>query len=192
MEFEEKLWSLFNELADRQIDGLKIEDAEFVVALIPTSERYSWLVWNDGLGDWINLIECQELSKIPTMQSQIESKEIAAIKESISTKIEPLIERIDQRLSRRFAKVLPVEVIGQSGSFFTQTEDISVGGIKVRDPIPDYIGKNFVIILSNRSGEQIKLFCVAIRTPNAKPDGAHRMRILGGEKVGLLRSWLLE
>ena len=142
-------WSLVNEVTHLQADGLNYQQAEFVVAIIPNDQKENWLVWHEGLANWIPLLESKELTgqkptgrRAPPLPPQRESQELSASDAGGRAQM-----KIDNRLNRRFVKKFSVEIFGMSGSFKTTTINVSLGGMRLQDPIPAIVGNKFNVLL---------------------------------------------
>jgi hypothetical protein len=186
-------WSFLNEVTHQQADGLSFQQAEFIESIIPTENRGAWLVWHEGLNDWVALDECKEFGgrhNAGRMSPPLPPKRDSSIENSdASTRLQM---KIDNRLNRRFVKNFAVEIIGQSATFQTKTVNLSVGGMKLYEPLPAIVGATFNAVLKRKNGLQLTLFCALLRTPKGVDETNDRIRILGAEKEGVLRSWLMD
>jgi hypothetical protein len=200
MKVTDVYWSFLNEDSELQTDGLTFQQAKFVADLIPQVARASWLVWHEGILDWIVLEECIDLMSsspedskyLPPFPPERKSKVPAAGGGQTPNANARSTAQIDKRVNRRFFKKFGLEIIWPGVKFVTTTVNISMGGILLVDEIPEPIGKTFNVLLSRKDGTQIKIFCAQLRPPKSDSGGSKRLRIIGAEHEGLLHNWLLD
>jgi hypothetical protein len=193
MDVEEVYWSLSKPVEKKQIDGLTFEQARFFVSELPVSEHHLWMVWREGFTKWIPLLECSDLIKKPRSGMRRVSPPLPPDETNEFSVINNLAEmatgkQIDQRLSRRFVKSFSVLVETKgSPSFKTKLVNISVGGMKVAEAIPEGFGVSFNATIQRADGEELKIYCKVI-----KSSARLRVKFLEVDKPRVLQSWLID
>ncbi len=193
MDVEEVYWSLSKPVEKKQIDGLTFEQARFFVGELPASEHHLWMVWREGFTKWIPLLECHDLIKQPKSAMRRVSPPLPPDEINEFSMINNLSEmangkEIDQRLSRRFVKYFSVIVETKGGpSFQTKLVDISVGGMKLAEAIPEAFGVSFNATVKRADGEELKIYCKVI-----KSSARLRVKFLEVDKPRVLQSWLID
>lgn len=217
MGIEKAVWSFRNEKTEQQVDGLSFKQASFVFNLIPSKSRYLWLVWHEGLTDWMTLDECThfksdqpeekaetpaaprpELTKTvkasskaaPASKGKTKEKTNTGITNTVRTRPGPDPDD-NRRFTRRFLKHFKVTIDINGKAFMTHTLNLSMGGMLLEHPMPlDGTLKSFPVRLERHDGAKVDLFCSMIRVPNGL--NSKRLRIIGVKQEGLFRSWLLD
>lgn len=115
-------WSFFHLLTGDRTDGVSKSEALRKFASIPAHERAYWMVWTQGLEDWIALSEADR-----RFFSQASMAKTQAPK--------PSLESERRRHSRREARFRVILKRGQE-CFRTFSKDVSRGGAKLERQAP--------------------------------------------------------
>lgn len=195
MSAKKLVWSFRDEKTEKQVDGLNFKQAAFVNSMIPASARFSWLVWHEGLTDWMSLDECTHFNEenaekktAPPPAPPEKSKPKAAAPSSRGKTSSDA--DLNRRLNRRFAKHFKVSINLTDKVFTTHTLNLSMGGMLLEHTLPEELGKSFGVKLQRYDGTSVDLFCSAIPVPDG--GRSRRVRIIGAKQEGLFRTWLLD
>jgi hypothetical protein len=192
MNTTEVYWSLAKPTESKKIDGLTYLQAHFFVTEILVSERQLWKVWREGLDDWISLLDCPELTQPQVSPGRVSPplapksggdfsmvQDLAAVSGGVD---------VDNRLSRRFIKSFLISLESTSGeAFSTESIDVSMTGMRMKDEIPETFGNSFNLRLTRSDGEQLKVYCKVI-----KASGRKRVKFLDVDRLRVLQSWLID
>ncbi len=100
-----------------------------------------------------------------------------------------LLKRSFERVSR----VFDVEIEVEERVFQTQTVDVSVGGLRLKDPLPDWVvGYCLLRIIKSDKNEEVELVCSLVE--NQAPHEKYRLafsKIDDAKKESKLARWLL-
>jgi hypothetical protein len=204
-------WSFLNQETGQSVDGLTFEQARFVTVMIDHKSRMAWLVWHDGLTDWMNLDECEQLigsitknrphppippnrpsSKRANKNQPLSGEHDMAqfLEFSHISKSEP---KHDKRAFRRFQKNFRVDIVTHMGTFKVVTENISFGGMVFQTLLPRQVGKTFHATIVRHNGARLKVLCEQIRPPRgATEKSSRRVRFVKIEDSEVLNSWLVD
>lgn len=81
------------------------------------------------------------------------------------------------RTFKRYRKKMKIEILGRGRRFETTSVDISVGGVLVRDALPDWVAGYFKVRMSKLTGgKPVELTCYIIE--NQEPEQRRRLAIL--------------
>lgn len=186
-------WSFLNEENGRQIDGLTFLQAEFIASLISKEDRFSWLIWHEGLPEWRPMEESSELANVAEMPSMASPPKPPRNVTGKSSEKEPKIKsEVDQRLARRFLKSFGISIKRSDGSTFqTKTVNLSMGGMLLQDDLPKDLPKSFEVTIHRKENQALSVFCTTLRLP-AEGRANRRLRIVGTTQEGTLRNWLVD
>lgn len=196
------LWCLFDIRSQKVIEGLLFDEARAVVSSLATEEVEHWWAWRDDWADWQPVSGVEGLTEIiyraaPTKYpelptgSQQSNRELAPQGLYIPREIKVETTQVESenensaelsnvtftvRSKRRFKKrcTVSIEIAGQK--FQTFTQDISVGGLNLEEPLPAWVGSEFKVRIGKLSSKkQIELKCCLVEENN---DDRRRLRIL--------------
>ncbi len=200
-------WSFLNQETGQNVDGLDFEQARFVTSMIDHKTRMAWLVWHDGLADWMNLDECDQLIGTVTRQRPIPpippnrpgakksnpAPQEGEMSQILVTKHESKSEHNDKRVHRRFRKNFQVEIMTPTGAIKVVTENISHGGMMFQTALPEQVARTFSATIVRSNKARLQVFCKQIRPPRGAPEtGCRRVQFLRVEEYELLNAWLLD
>lgn len=171
------LWSLYDEIRGRQIDGLTLTQLNGVLGLLNESDRAECLIWHEGLSDWKTIPDFPELVE-------------GLSGERATPKPAQLPPSADLRMTRRFQIDFVATVSHPDGIFMTRTINISLGGVLLADPPPDKLPLRFQITLSRDDGETIRLQCMRVPVPGGGK--TRRLKFIHFDDDSALRRWLLD
>jgi hypothetical protein len=203
-------WSLYNTATKVRIDGLKTIQARAVAISIAIHQREQWMVWKEGSPNWGALADHPELLDTslklpvpPPFPPDLETtspakgndgefyvnhieheKEATAV---FDLQIDDVAYR-DLRAHARFIKNFPVTVSLGDNQQERMTENLSMGGIKIRTSLPgEFSGKTVKVVITRPDGT-VELTCQAV--PNPAGTGITRLIITENPNPELFRKWL--
>lgn len=155
MLFSRDRWALHNPLKSWTLTDLTDHELKLLAGTLTDAERQLCLVWKKGWDQWRKITSLQGLinleSVVPEMHGappipgdalHTGGEEITQVK--ILSK-EPQRLVADRRHGRHEVKV-PVEIIQGTQTFRTETLDISLSGLRFKDPIPDWVAGYFTVL----------------------------------------------
>ncbi len=151
--FARKPWALHNPLKSWTLKGLSLDELKLVAGTLTDTELQLCLVLKEGWSDWKRFckmegfetaqpsVSIEGLPPIPTEAFQSEE----VITQVKIVRQEPERLRKDRRHGRHDVCV-PVEIIQNNQTFRTETLDISLSGVRFKDPIPDWVAGYFTVL----------------------------------------------
>ncbi len=95
------------------------------------------------------------------------------------------------RKDQRVAAEIDVEIISQGRKFTTKSVDLSIGGIQVKDPVPNWLAGYCTIILRRPELKQgLEFVCSVVE--NQDPAERKRLEIHPSKDTVHLKRWLLD
>ncbi|HRO68210.1 MAG TPA: PilZ domain-containing protein [Pseudobdellovibrionaceae bacterium] len=186
-------WSLNNPLKGWTLHGLTESEARLLLHTLSLAERRVVWAWKKGLESWVHLDHesCAELNApytardpgAPALPATVED-EITAVHSSIRK-----VKRFQQRPERKSASV-PAEIIQGQQTFRTRTENVSDGGIKFVDVLPDWVAGYFTVILGLAHGP-VEVTCMLVED---QKDAKTRVEVVETEDeeshLPIYRDWV--
>ncbi|NCN41970.1 PilZ domain-containing protein [bacterium] len=208
------LWSLYNKSDKIQIDDLKTEQVKVVLLSISSMKMKDWEICKKGTVHWQPLAlhpdfyeevenlkgssmgpTSSESASTPPYQNAPSSGESkSSLFDEIDLDSEETLSLMDgahvdveeRRSARRHHRILKFEIIQGEKRFETETKDISMSGMKLKEPLPDWIKSEFRAQVS--LNDQVVDLRVA-RLSKDKKDTS--VKILDASTWGLLKSWVI-
>lgn len=97
----------------------------------------------------------------------------------------------EDRKAERIEGVLSVEIVCRDRTFHTSTRDISLKGLQLVDPVPDWVGGYFSLVLSRPEVDQ-KLEFIASIVENQELGKKFRLELQPSKDSLHLKRWLLD
>lgn len=180
---EKLFWALLRRKHAKQISGLKFEQAQFIVALIPPDDYDDWMAWHEGLTEWKKLSHFKMLIK-DAKGTPVYTPPIPPAHQDSPKDIQ-----IDMRLSSRFLKEFKVEILSPTGKRYkTKTVNISTNGMLLAASVPNELGRNFPCRISIESGHTIDAFCSIVKNDTSRK----RIKFMEISHPRILSSWLVD
>lgn len=180
---EKLYWALLRLNHMKQTSGLRFEQAQFIVALIPPDDFDSWMAWYEGLPEW------KPLSYFKNLIENSDGTPIYAPPIPPAHKDSPSDVQIDMRVSTRFLKEFEVKVLSPFGKAFdTTTVNISPGGMLLASSVPSEIGQNFKCRISTKKGDTLDIFCSIVKTDSTRK----HIKFIEVSRPRVLLSWLVD
>lgn len=157
------LWILRNPLRGWTLGGLTAREARLVISTLSSAERILLHVMREGKPEWFRLSSAfsapllLDLKEFPVPTNLPEVPEDS---EPESTRVQ-LVGKAKEFRDRKFDRLfmnVPVEVLASGHTFQTTTEDLSEGGLRVRDLLPDWIAGYFIVVMKAPTDE-FELYC---------------------------------
>lgn len=192
-------WSLYNTTDEIRVDGLRTLQIQALLRCFARSSIQEWLVWQEGTANWQNASEVLEqiddyTQKGPFIDIQDPAKVFPPSRktdgsEEDESQDQGLIKRpSDQRTTPRFDLQLKAFVNFKGRMIPNETVNISVGGIKFRNPLPDEIENVFDVTLMNQ-GIELVIRCHGIQA-KGEPTLTRAM-IQSCNRMDILRMWIV-
>lgn len=191
---EQKSWSLNNPLKGWTLHGLNSREACLLLHTLSLAERRVVRAWKTGWDEWKSLDapECQELNAgfdnpdpgAPPLPPEVEEDEITLVHSSHRK-----VKRFHARPERKQV-VVRAEIVQGPQSFRTRTENVSEGGIKFADVLPEWVAGYFTVILGLQTGP-IEVTCMLVED---QKDSKTRVEVIETEDeeshLPLYREWV--
>ena len=208
MDAKKLYWSLYNLSTQRQIDGLTFTQARGFLDSLEPGQNDEWQAWHEGLSEWKPITHFTELDS----KTQHQARQAPPHPPKVAHKItghenfSPVLEYredaddtpisledkgyTDNRLNRRFLQTYKVQVPYLGSVLSTETLDISLGGMSLKQDLPPQMTATFTATLIHTNGAVVKIPCTLI----LERDGNHRNRVkfhLTADNESIIRTWLL-
>jgi len=213
-------WSLYNQKDRSRFDGLRTIQARAIVKSIPPAHVRHWLAWKEGTPEWRPLTEHLEtLLRVerPIETSIAAGGELATVQNSVGVRkaqtnqvdqdfsdltpssrrlavikleADQLAGRQNQRQTQRYPLTLEVIVEFHGGRLQTQTDNLSLGGCKLKAALPKDIQKRHATATLINGRSRVEAVCEIIFEKDGR--APTRLRFLDVARLDLLRTWMLE
>lgn len=205
------LWSLYNSVDKIQIDDLKTEQVRIVLLSIPTVRMKDWMICKKGDVHWQSLLQVPEFFEdVRDLKGDTQGIELEAspakkapappsrrpLFEDINLDSEDTLSLMDEtqsfaevkerRTARRYVKTLELVIKTSGINFQTETVDVSMSGLSVKDTLPENLKKQFPATLSYK-GYHLK---VVLERVEDDPTGS-KLKIHDVDQWDTLRSWVV-
>lgn len=161
--FKGERWSINCDFHNWTLHDLSTSEARACLETLRDSEKATVLVWKAGWPTWRQLRDndCAELlenrgakSEAPPIPSDGEyDPEITAVRT-----VDPKNPFHTRKLPR-FDVDYPVLVASGTQEFRTRCLDISEGGLRVSEPLPDWVAGYCSVIMTVENGRVLELLC---------------------------------
>lgn len=158
-------WSLYNPLKGWTRHGLTEGEVRLIMQTLSLAERRVTWVWKVGWDEWRQLEhpECVSLGKkipnpntgAPPEPPPLRDDEVTAVQLAAAK------ERAWGREHDRAMVGIEVQVIVNGQTFRTTTDNVSEGGLKFVDRLPDWVAGYFTVILSVED-DPMELTCMLV------------------------------
>jgi hypothetical protein len=204
-------WSLYNKEEKLRIDDLKSEHVRIILLAIPTVRMSDWYACQEGDVHWQPIGEIPEFyedvrqlkgknaADAKVYQAPVEEKSQPFVPKSQVRR--PLFEdapeglndtgktlQVDlartkeRRTTRRYTRQLMFKVSKNGKKFECETEDISMAGVSLLSPLPDWLPNSFKAELHfNKS--KVKVMCARV--------SATQLKFVDAESWDVIRSWIV-
>lgn len=158
-------WSLHNPLKVWTLRALSEREARLVISTLSVAEHRMLWVWKKGWDAWRPLSHASaealrqgepevDPSTIPEPPALLQTDEITAVK-SITH-----IKRTQVRGYERVSVAVRAEIVLGNQTFHTRTENVSEGGIKFAQNLPDWVAGYFTVIIYEQ--EPLEIVCMLV------------------------------
>lgn len=187
-------WSLNNPLKGWTLHGLNAREARLLLHTLSLAERRVVRVWTSEWSDWKPL----ERADVPALTQAFESEDPGApplpalVAEDEITAVHSSIRRVKRFQARPDRKgiAVPAEIVQGPQTFRTKTENVSEGGIKFQDVLPEWVAGYFTVILGLPQGP-IEVTCMLVED---QKDAKTRVEVVETEDeeshLPLFRDWV--
>lgn len=207
-------WSLYNTTDEIRVDGLRTLQIQALLRCLARSSIQEWLVWQEGTSNWTHASEILERidgykasHRLPPTPPPVNSKTQGPfIDLRDATNVFPPSGKTDgseeddapsgaasnlpsdQRTTPRFELQLKAFINFNGRMIPNETANISVGGLKFRDPLPNEIENVFDVTLMNQ-GIELVLRCHGIQAKDEPT--LTRAMIQSCNRMDILRMWIV-
>ncbi|PWU21148.1 MAG: hypothetical protein C5B49_03060, partial [Bdellovibrio sp.] len=171
-------------LSDRWLlRNLTQSEARAVFAVLTPAQRFTTRLWSEGWEGWlpVDALVCEFLysrrieDQVPPAISFEETNEVTQVQSSMRKSAKKIFERKHQR----YLVQIPVIVRNSTEQFTTLTEDISEGGIRLQDALPDQFAGYCQVILQPKSNHSFEVLASPVEDQN---NGRHHMEFADSEE----------
>lgn len=161
-------WALYNPTKSWFVANLSAREVRLVLKTLSTLESKSLYITREEQKNWYKLdqsfcepirVQLDEFNFDAAVYPEI--KDLADSENSQTTVVQTAkVQKVflERKFERVFIKI-PIEIhVGQK-IFKSETEDISEGGIRCKDILPDWVAGYFAIILKPFGYTEIELHC---------------------------------
>lgn len=204
-EIDDNFWCLYDLSDSKFYSDLSLREVQIAASVLSEHQRKYWFAWKTGLSEWKNIEELPQLMigipeiENPTLSPPNPSSIQHNVNRNNLKRIDVIASEISvdtingniphhHRLFKRFSIRVPVEVISNGKSFKTFSLDMSVGGINLEGPIPDYIGGYSTIIISPPDQHSIEFLCHLVEDQEVRKKS--RLVFFHSESFNILNNWL--
>lgn len=216
MRRREHFWCLYHSPEKNQLDDLRTDQIEAIFAALPKAQHGEWLIWKEGFTEWkpfsdfpqllMSLRRAPEKKSAPpplpkSGQSSEDSddgvdfskvgKNIAVVDEPIPENVQLAIESkgaSDDRGRARYPKKFEVHIDVGDKVFKTSTVNISINGMRVRDPLPPRLPMYFNVEIRTKD-HVIPLICSEVKGTSGSPSTI--LKIEANDHPEMLQTLLL-
>ena len=202
---ENATWSLYDKNSKAKMTGLSFSQVRTLVTTFEGPTIGNWLAWYESLTDWKPLADLLPVllppgelkvyvtpPNPPPVEGQREMRGPIDEKDSTTPPAERLVAEHDYRITKRFERAFKVvghPVAGTSGTFATETEDISITGMKLKKGLPTSWQVPCSFTLSNKLGKQTDVIATLVPEENEKRNRFIFVRV---PYLIELHAWLLD
>ena len=198
----QKPWSIYNKVEKLRVDDLKPEQVKLILLTIPTAKMGDWYACQEGDIHW------QPMSAIPDFYEDVRmlkggsSEQAAPEVKNTNSPRRPLFEDApdehalktdpaliidlketkERRSARRYNRNLIFKVIDGGKSFQSETSDISMSGVSLKDQLPEWVPKKFKAVLSSNKNN-IQITCSRVDN--------NKLKLIDSESWDVIRQWLV-
>lgn len=181
-------WSLFNRSRHVQIDGLTFSQVSLLAYTFRQEQFDDWLAWHEEATEWHPLIEYRNtldpLAYDYLFREHPQPPRKIKLPVTESNAVETIEYVESKRLAKRFRRKFSVFIRANGKIIQTETIDISLSGLQVRQPLPENFGK-VEMTLVPRQGLSLELIGEVI-----DDEKRNRLKIVRVSNIGTLRDWL--
>lgn len=158
-------WSIHNPLKVWTLHALTEREVRLIVSTLSAAEHRMLWVWKRGWQEWVALSDDAaetlremeapaDLTDVPEPPALLETDEITAVKVITQGR------RMHGRHHERTSIVARAEIIVGNQSFHSRTENVSEGGIKFGQNLPDWVAGYFTVVIYDQA--PIEVICMLV------------------------------
>lgn len=203
-------WSMYNKVEKLRIDGLGTEQVRTILLAIPTRRMVQWYACREGDMQWRPLHEITEFyedvrvlkgsNEETTREHKVEKPQSPPLVH-VEPQRRPLFEEApedleedddlvvmtsnvkERRNTRRFFRQLEFEVKSGDQVFSSETYDISVNGLSIKEPLPKWVSKTFRAELKH-SGSSVQILCTRVSD--------NKLQLVDADSWDKIRQWIVK
>lgn len=158
-----KRWALNCDFHNWTVQDLSLREAQIILETLRDSEKATVLVWRTGWPTWRSLKHpsCSELMYTRIQNIEAPHLNINIENDSEITAVRPMSNEspFQARKYKRFSAAYPCLVLSNQKEFATQTVDLSRGGIRLANSVPDWVAGYCTLRLEVESGVSLSVIC---------------------------------
>jgi hypothetical protein len=201
----QRLWSLYNKDEKLRIDDLTAENVKIILLSIPTAKMSEWFACQEGDLHWQPIATISEFYEdVRQIKGVSFAPKMAAGAEYMSPTRPPVEERRplfedapeetaktlqieneetnERRSARRFPRQLTFLVSKAGKTFEGETVDISMSGLSLKSPLPDWVTKTFRAHIE-LNGQTTGVLCLRVDD--------RKVKFLEADSWNLIRLWIV-
>lgn len=204
----DSFWSLFQATDHVRIDGLRINQVHALLRSFSTTGFEPWFAWYESADDWAPLSQMVELINksgseqglppIATKPSANDKTITYILNDQTQTNTPNTVPSPSAAITRsvshdgrvipRFKLVMSAVVDYRGKLVRSETVDVSLGGMRIKDPLP-FPSQAIVIVTLTHQNIELVMRCRLVDSANAGPK--HRLLIETCHRMDLLRKWIV-
>jgi hypothetical protein len=181
-----------------RLDQLSTREVSLLIATLGHSEVQGLWVCHRGWKSWRPLTEVidnfprrlnTEHRRTPLPPEHVRTSTVDPTDEE-STQVHARIETPDPIIRKfpRYGIEIPVTILSGANQFKTFTLDVSLGGICLRETIPDWVAGYCSMILHIEGVQDIELLCTVVE--DQRIGQKTRMELVPSTQLDRLKEWL--
>lgn len=159
------LWSLHNPVKSWTLHQLSVREARLLIATLSPVEKSATLAWRQGDPIWIHLHHPLAMDIVKPEPATIVKAPAIPVQEPTEEEITHVrMEKSNRQWVREHQRIkaeIPGEVLLGTQRFRATTENLSEGGIKFKERLPDWVAGYFTVIL-NRPEGSLEVTCMLV------------------------------
>lgn len=158
-------WILYNPNRSWFLGQLSAREARVIIKTLSFLELKSLLVTREKETEWYRLDHpfCEpirlDFAEFNVTEASLPSIPVFEDEEITSVQDLKAPQSFQVRRFQRVEKAVPIEIFVGSKSIKTTTADISEGGIRVKDVLPDWVAGYFAVTLNPTAQQTLEVHC---------------------------------
>lgn len=194
------VWCIVNPVRNWKLEGLSKKELELLVVTLSDLERSTCRVFKKGDSTWKTLSDFSELDFSRSFEHQVDCPELpdnmglrknpqegAEDTSRVLIRSIPVLPREPERHFERFPLETTVKVILGQKTFEATTDNLSLGGIRLKEPLPTWVAGYYAVFLTLPDGVLLELVCSVAE--DQKEQDRMRMEIADGPNTADYKTW---
>ncbi|MGE0631043.1 MAG: PilZ domain-containing protein [Pseudobdellovibrionaceae bacterium] len=194
------IWSIINPLRNWKLEGLSKKEIELLIVSFSDLERSTCRIFKKGDKDWKPISDFSELDFSRSFENKIDCPplpENVALRKNphegeedttqVLIRSNSALPREPERHYDRYPLEVTVRVVMGNKNFETNTEKLSLGGIRLKEPLPAWVAGYYPVFLALPDQTELELVCSVAEDQNVQD--RHRMEIADVPKTIQYKVW---